>query len=64
MLDFGEVVDSYQSLAPIKKKLVCNSEKNILWLHKKLIVLCFKLYLYNIQNTFAQKIFDTLMINL
>ena len=36
MLDFGEVVDSYQSLAPIKKKLVCNSEKKYIMASQKI----------------------------
>ena len=56
MFDFVEAVDSCQSLAPIKKKLVCNSEKKIT--SQKIDIFVFKLYLYTIQNTLAQKIFD------
>ena len=63
------MLDSWKFLIHVRvqhqsKKMVCNSEKSMLQFYKKSMVFYLKLYLYNIQNTFAQKIFDTLMLNL
>ena len=44
MLDFVEIVYSRQSLAPIKKKLVCNSEKKYLVASQKIDNFIFTIY--------------------